>query len=64
MELYLQNKTPQQVIRMMKNIIGRAKQSEKQDLIIREREETYGDPFCQNPDKVLFVTTKSKEPSE
>ena len=62
MEVYFQDKTPQQIIRMMKNIIGRAVQSEKQHLIIREREETYGNPFCQNPDKALFVTTKLKEP--
>jgi hypothetical protein len=56
-ELYLNGMTPQKVIRMMNNIIGRAGIKEKQHLVIREREETYGNPFCQNPDKVLYVTT-------
>jgi hypothetical protein len=57
-ELHLNGMTPQKVIRMMKDIINRAGHEEKQHLIIREREETYGNPFCQNPDKVLYVTTR------
>ena len=56
-DLYLEGVTPQKVIRMMNDIIGRASIKNKQHLIIREREETYGNPFCQNPDKVLYVTT-------
>jgi hypothetical protein len=60
-ELYFNGMTPQKVIRMMNDIIGRANIKEKRHLIIREREETYGNPFCQNPDKVLYVTTTLKE---
>jgi hypothetical protein len=53
--------TPQKVIRMMKDIINRAVHKDKQHLIIQEREETYGNPFCQNPDKVLYVTTTGEK---
>lgn len=51
--------TPQQVIRKMNDVIGRAKQNEKDKIRIIAYYETYGNQFNQNPDKCLkFVVVK------
>lgn len=57
-ELHLNGMTPQQVIKVMNDVIGRAKGADKRHLVIEEYEETYGDPFCQHPDKALRVVVR------
>ena len=58
MDLYLNGKTPQQVIKLMNGVIGRTKQADKRKLVIEEYEETYGNPFCQSPDKALRIVVR------
>lgn len=62
--IYLNGKTPQKVIKMMQDIINRTKGIDKERLLIEEYEETYNDPFCQSPDKLLRVVVKQKSPAD
>lgn len=53
--LDLNGMTPQRVIRLMNDIIGRAKLDEKRFLRIEEYRDNLGNPFEPNPDKYLRV---------
>ena len=57
----LEGKTPQQVIRMMKNIIGRAKQNEKRRLRIQSYHEDYGHPFREPDTHYRMIVADFKE---
>lgn len=63
-ELYLNGLTPQEAIKHLTDVINRIPYPQKRFLIIEEYEDDYGNPFEQNPARLLRIVSVTPEEME